>query len=371
MALQVYYDYFSRDIFDIADHINTFDADFQHHVALGKRQNIVWGLGYRLISHQTESTSSSPTQFIPNERTVQLFSGFAQDEITLVKDRLRLMLGAKLEHNYFSGFEVQPSVRLSWTPSERQTVWAAASRAVRTPARTQQDIRVNFRAFPGAGGTPIIGAVFGSANAKSEALRAYELGYRAQPARKLSLDFSTFYNIYDRLTSFEPGLPFFETDPLPAHLVVPVHYDNLLRGETCGMEASVNFDVTSRWKLQGSYSFLRMQLHLDAASRDTLSEKTEGDNPQHQAQLHSYFKLSRNFELDTALYHVSRLAGQQVPAYTRLDARVGWHVGEGVELSLGLQNLLDNRHPEFNGVDVGVITSQVRRSIYGKVTWRF
>ncbi|MEP7340327.1 MAG: TonB-dependent receptor [Acidobacteriota bacterium] len=371
MALQVYYDRFSRDIYDSADKINTFDADFQHHLAVGQRQNIVWGLGYRLISHQAESTSSSPIQFIPQKKTVQLFSGFAQDEITLAKDRLRLILGAKLEHNDFSGYEVQPSVRLLWTPSERQTVWAAVSRAVRTPARTQQDFRVNFQAFPAPDGTTIITAVLGSPNATSEVLRAYEFGYRVQPARKLSLDVATFYNIYKRLNSFEPGQPFFETDPLPAHLVVPVYYGNLLRGETYGLEASVNFDATSRWKLQGSYSFLRMQLHQDAASRDTVSEGTEGESPRHQAQLHSYFKLSRKFELDTAIYRVSRLMGQPIPAYTRLDARLGWHVRESLELSLSLQNLLDNRHPEFKGVDVGVITSQVRRSIYGKVTWKF
>jgi iron complex outermembrane receptor protein len=260
---------------------------------------------------------------------------------------------------------------LSWTPSQRQTVWAAVSRAVRTPARTQQDIRFNYQAFPSANGTPVIVAAIGSANATSEVLRAYELGYRVQPARKLSLDIATFYNIYNRLNSYEQGLPFFETDPLPAHLVVPVYYDNLLRGNTYGAEASANFDINSHWKLQGSYSFLHMQLQRDAASKDTASERSEGYSPRHQAQLHSYLKLSRNFELDTAIYRVSRLRGQQIPAYTRLDARFGWHVRESLELSLGLQNLLDNRHPEFNGIDAGVITSQVRRSIYGKVTWKF
>ena len=166
-------------------------------------------------------------------------------------------------------------------------------------------------------------------------------------------------------------MPFFEADPLPAHLVVPTYYGNLLRGETYGLEAAVNLDITRRWKLRGSYSFLRMQLHRDATSTDTVSEAAEGDNPQHQFQLHSYLNLWRNFDLDTALYRVSSLGGQQVPGYTRIDARLGWHIRENIEVSGGVQNLLDNRHPEFNGIDVLVLPSQVRRSVYGKMIFRF
>lgn len=370
MALQVYYDRFDRNIFDLSDHISTIDLDFQHNLAVGGRQSFVWGLGYRLISHAAKSNSNAPVQFNPTQKTFPLYSGFAQDEITLVKDRLRLILGAKLEHNSFSGFEAQPSVRISWTPNPRQTVWASVSRAVRTPARTDQDIRVNYQAFPGPFGTSSV-IVLGSPNAKSEALLAYELGYRAQPFRKLSLDVASFYNIYQHLTSFEPGLPFFETDPSPAHLVIPIRYANLFHGETYGVEASVNYDPTRRWKIQGSYSFLRVQLHPGAGSADITSETAEGNNPRHQFQLHSYLKLSRGLDLDLSLYHVSRLLNQQVPRYTRVDARLGWRVGERVELSVGLQNLLDGRHREFAGADAAVLISQSKRGAYGKLTWHF
>jgi iron complex outermembrane receptor protein len=370
MALQAYYDRFSRKLFDFANNVNTFDIDFQHHTALGHRQDLVWGLGYRRISQEAKNDSSSTIQFNPKAKTVQLFSGFAQDDITVVKDRLQLIVGIKLEHNYLSGFEAQPSVRLSWTPSHTQTVWAAVSRAVRTPARSQQDIRVNFQAFPGPGGLPIIAAVFGGTNPESEILNAYELGYRTRPYRKLSLDVSTFYNAYHRLTSFEPGLPFFETDPLP-HLVVPSYYGNLLHGETYGLEAAFNLDINRRWKLHGSYSFLRVQLHPDPASADTASEAAEGADPRHQFQLHSSLNLGRNLDLDTAVYGVSSLRSQQVPGYIRIDSRIEWRLRENFELSGGVQNLLDKRHLEFNGNDVLVLPSQVRRSVFGKILFRF
>jgi iron complex outermembrane receptor protein len=324
-----------------------------------------------LVSFNAESNSSSSIQFNPPAKTVHLFSAFGQDEVTLVKERLRLILGVKLEHNYLSGFELQPSARLSWTPSRRQTIWAAVSRAVRTPARSQQDVRANSQAFSGPGGIPIIAAGFGSPNPASEVLNAYELGYRAQPHRRLSLDLASFYNVYDHLSSLEPGAPFFETDPLPVHLVMPIYYSNLLRGETYGLEAAVNLDLSHRWKLRGSYSFLRVQLHRDDASIDFRSEGTEGNTPRHQFQLHSYLNLWRSVDLDSALYQVSSLRSQQVPSYTRVDARLGWRLRENLEVSGAVQNLLNNRHAEYNAADSFVVPSQVRRSVYGKMTFKF
>ncbi len=371
LTLQLYFDRTRHEIRDQSGRIDTFDMDFQHHVAWGQRQDIVWGLGYRLITAQTNGNSGLPVRFDPPSHRDQLFSVFVQDEFTLVKDRLRLTLGTKLEHNDHSGFEVQPTARLLWTLSQRQTVWAAISRAVKTPALNDESIRVNIAAFPGLNGTPNILALVGNQEAKSEELRAYEFGYRVQPSHQFSLDLATFYNVYDRLKTFEPEQPFLETDPLPSHLVIPLRFRNLMRGETYGAEVSANWNVTSGWKLRGSYSFLRMQLHRYTASHDGNAEGAEGDSPRHQFQLHSSFRLPRNFELDASLYRVSRLANPRIPGYTRLDARIGWRVRESLELSVGLQNLLDRQHPEFNSFDSAAITSQAKRSVYGKVTWRF
>src|SRR5207245_502127 len=96
----------------------------------------------------------------------QLFGGFVQDEIALVKDRLRLTLGTKIEHNDYTGFEIEPSGHLAWTPTPRQTVWGAISRAVRTPSRIDREFFVPGNPpFLLAGGTDFV----------SEKLLAYEL----------------------------------------------------------------------------------------------------------------------------------------------------------------------------------------------------
>jgi iron complex outermembrane recepter protein len=377
MALQVSYDRFDRDLFDLPERNNTIDVDFQHHAALGQRQDIVWGLGYRHSWSETDSTSSTPVQYNPKGEMHQLFSLFAQDEFTLIKDRLRLILGCKIEHlkefgdNDSKGVELQPSVRALWTPSAHQTIWGAISRALKTPAENNQDIRVNLAAFPASDGTPTILALLGNSDFESETVLAYEAGYRLQPSHKFSFDLATFYNRYNRLQTQEPGIPFFEDDPRPAHLVIPLVLNNLMRGETYGTEIAANLKASKALRLTGSYSFLRMQLHRYAESLDRLAEKGEGNSPQHQFQLHSYLTLPRNFELDAALYYVSRLAHQQVPDYTRLDLRCGWRLTEVFEISAGGQNLLDGRHAEFMGTEEGVRSSLVKRTAYVKLAWRF
>jgi iron complex outermembrane receptor protein len=242
--------------------------------------------------------------------------------------------------------------------------------AVRTPARFQDGFRTHS-AFPDQAVGPIVVTLMSVPHARSEELRAYEFGYRVQPSARLSPDLTAFTNFYDRLPSIDPDLPSFEFTPPPSHFAITAFYGNLLRGSTYGMEAAVTLDLTRDWKCRAGYSFLEMDLSHKLLGRDVAVDSFESGNPKHQFRVHSYLKLPGNFTLDNSLYYVAHLPLQQIPAYTRLDARLGWRVREGLDLSLGLQNLLDPRHPEFNSPDSGVITSQPKRSVYGKATWRF
>lgn len=373
-ALQIYVDRARHTVRDIAERVDTLDADFQHHLAVG-RQEIVWGLGYRLIYDRIDTVHGGRVEFMPTRQNQQIFSGFVQDQLTLVKDRLKLTLGSKLEHNDYVGFEAQPSANLVWTPNQRQAIWASISRAARTPARVDRGFRSNIAVIAGPGGLPIITALVGNPNTRSEELRAYELGYRVQLNRRLLLDVSSFYNFYDRLESADTSSPFLETDP-PPHLVIPVVFNNFLQGKTYGLEASVDLEIGPRWKVRGGYSYLGVELNHKLEEPNLSVAVFERTSPRHQLQFHSYFRLPRNLELNGSLYRVSRLSGTPglitaTPGYTRLDIQAGWKASEGIELSLGLQNLLDDHHPEFGGVDAVVIPSQARRSIYGKVTWKF
>jgi len=180
LALQFYYDRAEREKAAMAAMANTFDVDFQHRFGLGERQEVVWGLGYRLTSDEMDNAFA--VSFDPESRDYQLISAFVQDEIAYVEERLRLTLGSKFEYSDYIGFEIQPNARLLWKPHERHTAWGAISRAVRTPSRADDDMRAVIQALPPGMVSPAAPAAFvtvmGNRDFESEELLAFELGYR-------------------------------------------------------------------------------------------------------------------------------------------------------------------------------------------------
>jgi iron complex outermembrane receptor protein len=364
--LQFYFDEFHRGGPDVTDVRDTIDFDLQNHLVLGARQDLIWGAGYRHTVDDTEGTVDET--FVPADSAKQLFSLFVQDQITLKPNRAYLYVGTKLEDSYFTGFDLQPSVHLAWTPSAHRTVWAGISRASRTLTRRDVNIVAALAALPG----PAEVALFGNPNMKSEHVIAYEAGYRAQPDNRLSIDFTAFLNTYSGLESTEPLPPFFDPNSVPPRLVYPTSFNNDMHGTTEGFEASVNWKATSRWTLSPGYSFLQMHLHGDPNADDAvLVADTEGSNPRHQAQLRSHFELTHGLAWDANAYFVGRLPAQFVSSYTRLDTQLTWHLAERMELYLVGQNLLRDHHVEFNDTFQSVNSSQMKRSAYAKITWRF
>jgi iron complex outermembrane recepter protein len=369
-SLQVYFDRTSRGDTTYNIGLNTFDIDFQHHFAWNARQDIVWGLGYRVSADGTDPTLR--ISFTPQNRGTQLFNFFAQDEIAIRPSSMKLSLGVRLEHNDYTGFSAEPSGRLVWIPNSRSMFWSAISGADRTPARSDTNIRVNYTAFPGPGGILALVSLFGNPNKKNEHLTAFEAGYRDTWTRRFSLDSTVFFNRYRDLTSVEPGTPRLEANPAPLHLLIPSTFGNGLYGETHGIEVFANWKVTRLWTLSPGYSFLSAHLHPFPGSQDfTDPATTEGSSPDHQAQLRSSVSLPRNVQWNTAAYFVDRLPAIAVPSYTRLDTSLIWDAGEHFSLSVVGQNLLRNLHPEFSGSDTTVQPGLMRRDAYAKIEWSF
>jgi len=212
-------------------------------------------------------------------RKQYLFSAFWQDEIALVENRLSLTLGSKGEHNVYTGFEFEPSARLAWTPNARSTVWASLARAVRTPARIQRDARVDISTIRGAAGSVSVLSLFGSSAFDSETLRAHEVGYRFQPVKRISLDLAAFYNAYDQLKGSQRLTPFYEPIPAPAHMVIPLTFNNLAETHSYGLELAPAWSVTEKWKLSASYSWLRVFLESAGAGNGTVRNTRCGFGP--------------------------------------------------------------------------------------------
>ena len=368
--LQSSFDRYEREGAETSDHRDTFDLDFQHHLALGARHDLIWGADYRHSSDRTVGTIDQA--WVPASRAVQLFSTFAQDEIVLKPDRVFLTIGTKLENNYFSGFDVDPTARVAWTPTKQDTFWAAVSRAGRSPSRRSEDADINLAVFPGPGGVPAELTLLGNPAEKMEHVVAYEAGYRAQPTSRFSIDVAAFVNSYSNLATREAGAPFVEVNPGPPNLVFPLVWGNKMHGMTDGIEVSGNWKVNDRWTISPGYALLQMHLHTGRTSQDTTSVvNTEGSSPRHQAQFRSHLNLPGRFVWDVSGYFVERLPAQGVPSYTRIDTQLSRQIGERLEFSLVGQNLLQDHHLESNDIETSVNSSQVKRSAYAKIAWRF
>ena len=261
----------------------------------------------------------------PQALTYQTFSSFVQDEIAVRPDHLYVSIGTKLEHNYFNGFNLQPSARITWAPEDRDMFWAAVSGAQRTPSRGETGVRDNEAVYPGPDNLPILISIVGNPAQKNERLIATEAGFRKALTERLSFDSAIFFNHYQDLISGEPGPPRLETDPPPVHLLMPFAIANLLHGETHGIEAFAGMKLADRWTLSPGYTFLTMHLHRDATGLDVnTGPETEGGIPNQQAQLRSNVNLPWHWEWTTSAYFVGRLAAPKIASYTRLDVNLAW-----------------------------------------------
>src|SRR5471030_3232514 len=236
MSLQAYYDTYRRDDLGLPESEKTFDLDYRQHIAAGSRHDIVFGAGYRISN--TIVPPGYQISLTPANRTDSLYNTFIQDEIR-VADRLWLTLGTKIEHNAFTGFEYEPSARLAWAPTSRQTFCAAASRAIRQPSLEEVGVNVEVLAYPLGPNTTLESRVFGNPHFRSEELRDYETGYRAQWTRSLSLDVTAFLSFYRHLGTIEPQAPAFLAGPAGVVVMVPILSDNRGSSTNYGTEVAL------------------------------------------------------------------------------------------------------------------------------------
>jgi iron complex outermembrane receptor protein len=360
-SLQVFVDYTNRQQIMLNESRRTFDLDFQHHLKVGNRNDLMWGIAYR---HSVDKISSSFNVLSLNGPTDinWVASAFVQDEVQL-SDRLHLTAGTKLQHDTLAGLQLQPTIRMLFKATQHQVVWAAGTSAVRTPSESEQDFRINLDEVPGPTGTPILVALLPNPNLKPERINTYELGYRWLPNAAVSIDATLFHNDLRQLRSSVTGLPYVDSG---GRVILPINYTDSTKGDANGAELYATYGVTENWNLALGYSFFEL------ATTDAQGNKSAaGDAPKHQLQLRSFVRLPRQMELNVSAYYVDRLPDFQVPAYVRLDTMLSWHASKTWELSITGQNLLKGRHIEFGGSSaLGGITP-APRSVYGKVTWRF
>jgi iron complex outermembrane recepter protein len=368
--VQAYFDLANRNESAVLGKFrHTFDLEVLERYHRWNRHELIFGGDFR--DNVDRTVGSLNISFNPVSRNTQLYGVFGQDEVSLLPNRLKLTMGSKIEHNFYSGIALQPEVRLAWILSERSSTWIAISRASESSSRTDSDVRTNDGVSLAADGTITLASTFGTKHLPPENVLACELGSRWQPSHKLSFDLATFYNHYTHRHTSEPGTPFFEDSPTPRHLVVPNYTASNISGETHGLELLAKFHPVNIWELSGSYTLFEIHLHQSAGSLDfgTVPE-SEGSSPTQEFQIHSLLNLPHRLEFDSALFRVGQLVGPGIKAYTRLDLRLGWRPTPAFELSGGGRNLLQAQHYEFGSGDL-VQAEPIGRSAYLKANWRF
>ena len=344
--LQLFFDRTVRDKppDGIAFDLNTYDIELQQSLAIGGRHRVVWGVGRRYNDYDIVNTST--LSFEPASRVLDLTNLFAQDTIRL-NDHFALTAGIKFEDNSYSGWETLPDLRASWTPTDNTLVWAAASRAVRSPTPLDVDVREAI------GGSVLL---FGDPDFETEKLWAYELGYRAQPAASLSWTIATFYNEYDDLRTIEATpVTFF-----------PLAWANNMEGATYGVDVWANWQATSWWRLSPGFRSLHKRLRFKEGASGILGVQQAGNDPRSQASLKSSMEFGR-VSIEAMLRYVGKLPQPSTDAYTELGARFAWRVSDALELSITGANLLDERHVEYAPPS----GRELRRSVYAEARLNF
>jgi iron complex outermembrane receptor protein len=348
---------------------NVLDVDAQFHAKAASRHDVVVGGGYREVA--ATFNGSFIYSLNPAASRGRLVNLFAQDEVALT-DRLALTLGSKVERDTIAGWGIEPTVRLIMQlgTHNQQHLWGGVSRARRTPSVGELSQRINYAAFPGPNGLPIVLGLTGNPDYQAEHLVSAEGGYRLDIGSHTAFDVAVFHGHYTGLPTNEPMAPVFETTPGPPHLFIGTRAENLLHVHTQGVEVSGHWTPVAAWRLDGSYTAQRLVPEPDAGTRDAQAVLFDGNTPTAQWQLHSSAWLGSRVEVDGGLYHVGALRTLNVAAYTRADARAELKISSPVSLVVNGQNLFDRAHAEYATTE-GVTATLIPRSVNVSLVWRY
>jgi iron complex outermembrane receptor protein len=361
--LQAYFDRTLRtDSASLGETRNTIDIDFIHHFRIGSRNQFTYGGGLRWSPYQFISGNPNET-LLPAASTDHIYSGFVQDEIKLGQN-FTVTAGAKLQHNNFSGFDIQPSARLLWSLGEHQSVWLGVTGAVTTPS----DLEENFFLQGGANHTFV--QLLGNRKFKSEDVKGYEIGYRVLSGDRFYVDLSTFWSNYSDLQSFSAA----NVSSSGGNTYITIQYQNQIAGHTSGFEFAPQFTIVPWWRLNTSYSYVSGNFGANGPTSDISSTGSvstyEGSTPRHMVSVQSKVDLPGHLHLDEMYRFISQLPAQKVEAYQTMDVSFGAPLGRDVSVKVVGQNLFQPHHLEWGTGDPTQSPVGVSRAAYVQILFQ-
>ena len=320
---------------ELDSQIITYDLEYQRAFVFSDRSRLSAGVGLRAIDSDLQGSDPFYISFDPEEETQFNYRLFLVQEWAATA-ALDFTLGAQLEYNHFTEWELQPTARVSWHPRDDLTLWSALTRSARTPSL--EEVSLDQNSF-----------FVGDPDFESEQATTFEIGVRKQVGPALILDLATFYNDYDDMHhEFDNGAGQFLLS-------------NAAEGEAYGLELAADAQPTKRWKIRSAYSFIKSDFDRELPGNHL---NTEEYHPEHQFNLRSYYDLAENVEFDAAVY-VSEDFGSayEIAERWRLDARLGWRPRPDLDVYVGAQQINDDVVSEYDQFD------NRRRQFYAGLRW--
>ena len=380
---QAYVDYTERASYLYEEKRTTYSVDLQHHRTRGRHELVVGGWLRRNSYDLAGSGILTFTQEIDSDTVI---SAFIQDDISLIEDRLSLTVGLKLEDNELSpdDIEVMPTVRLLWKPVNDHTLWAAVTRAVRTPSIA--DLSANVEDIvpavpPGdpLNPTTVPGRVFsiGNADFESETNLAYEIGARGQLSSKVSYDLALFTMVYDDVRSFSPGdfvcSPSgvsFLLDPLcfltSDSVVALYQFTNVNESEISGFEATLDWMVRDNLRLRSAVSYTR-----EDATEIPPTLSVDGTYPEWQFSLRSEWSPRENIDIAAFVRYVDEIEFRSIDDYWQANLNVRWSPDDHWVMSAGVRNLLDDATLENTSELGDIVLTEIERTAFINLRYSF
>jgi outer membrane receptor protein involved in Fe transport len=224
---------------------------------------------------------------------------------------------------------------------------------------------------------PMRFAAVGSPSFVSEKLRAFEVGIRGRLGSATSYDVSIYSMDYTQLRAYEPAEALCspsEIDVLqnPACLlaadsvITQIRFNNNATGEVRGLEASLDWDLSERWRLRTTYAYTDEE-QRSAPPNITASLST----PRNQAAVRSEWSLGRTVALAAWLRYVDDIPSVGVEDYWQANLQVSWRANDEWQVAIGGTNLLADGRLEYRSELNDVALTEIERRVFVRAEWRF
>ncbi len=361
LTAQAYFDRTLRTHGFLGETRDTIDLDFVDRFKAGDWSMFSVGAGLRWSPFKVISTVNGEG-LVPPTGVDHIYTGFLQDEITLGKTA-NLTIGAKLQQNNYSGFDVLPSGRLLWSPNDKQSLWAGITRSVTTPSDLEERFLLQ------ASSPTLVIRLTGNPRFKSENVLGYELGYRGTVSSHLFVDVSGFWNQYTQLQSFGPEV----ASTSGGTTTVAIQYTNQISGSASGFEIAPQIAIASFWRLNLAYSYLNSDFAAAGATSNISSTGSvstyDKSSPKHQVELQSMIDLPCKFKFDQTYRFISALPAQKVRAYQTADLHLSRPLGSNFEIEGVGQNLFQPHHYEWGTGDLSQPLVGIERAGYVRLSF--